>query len=372
LKSSDGYYPPTITGIKRYMSHVPVGRAVSCNGLDTLPRGSFGGYEAPPDDVVDLILTVHKEPLYRKRMIGAFITDKRYRHVAQRHVKDAMKNFQAALNVDKEMTMNGSLGQMTHLNGLVIENEDIFTLIANGSLGNLEWLNLGTNQIEDAGISALVGAIASGSLWNLDRLSPMKTIGDAGMESLSSAIAMVFMGKLQKLFLHRNKIGDSGMIAFANAIKPTPENPMGSLGNLEQLFLCENQIGDEGMKSLSSAIASGSMGKLEKLSLRFNNIGEAGMKSFAKAIKPSTENPMGSLRTLTNLHIDNNHIGDAGMVAFAEALKPSDEFSTGSLANITRLTFGKNQIGREGMKEFFSVLSSGCLASLTNVCGTLQ
>ena len=37
------------------------------------------------------------------------------------------------------------------------------------------------------------------------------------------------MGALEELNLSWNEIGDAGMIAFADAIKPTAENPIGSL-----------------------------------------------------------------------------------------------------------------------------------------------
>jgi hypothetical protein len=73
------------------------------------------------------------------------------------------------------------------------------------------------------------------------------------------------MANLKELDLFSNQIGDAGMIAFADAIKPTPENPMGSLALLERLFLVGNQIGDEGMKAFSSAIYSGSLASLRTL-----------------------------------------------------------------------------------------------------------
>ena len=70
------------------------------------------------------------------------------------------------------------------------------------------------------------------------------------------------LGSLQQLWLQGNQIGDAGMIAFAEALKPNSNFPMGSLASLTRLDLSINQIGDEGMKAFSTALSSGSMGKL--------------------------------------------------------------------------------------------------------------
>ena len=44
------------------------------------------------------------------------------------------------------------------------------------------------------------------------------------------------------------------MVAFSNAIKPTPENPMGALPKLESLNLWNNSIGDVGLADLGGAL----------------------------------------------------------------------------------------------------------------------
>ena len=51
-------------------------------------------------------------------------------------------------------------------------------------------------------------------------------------------------------------IGDDGIIAFANAIEPTPEHPMGAVRELLRLDLSTNQIGDAGLVAFSAAISS--------------------------------------------------------------------------------------------------------------------
>ena len=104
------------------------------------------------------------------------------------------------------------------------------------------------------------------------------------------------------------------MVAFANAIEPTPENPMGALAKLKYLFLTDNQVGDEGIKAFASAIASGALGSCQVINLRSNNIGEAGMQAFSDAIRS------GALGLCTTIYLGENKIGDVGMQALATAV----------------------------------------------------
>ena len=78
--------------------------------------------------------------------------------------------------------MNGSLGQMTDINS-AWNYEDLFTVIATGSLANLATLSLGGQQI-----------------------------GDEGMTSFSPAIATGLLGNLKQLYLYDNKIGNAGVV----------------------------------------------------------------------------------------------------------------------------------------------------------------
>ena len=68
------------------------------------------------------------------------------------------------------------------------------------SLGKLETLNLGSNQIGDEGIKAFSAVIASGSLGSLKELYLYgNQIGYGGMKAFSDAIASGALGKLKKL-----------------------------------------------------------------------------------------------------------------------------------------------------------------------------
>ena len=90
------------------------------------------------------------------------------------------------------------------------------------------------------------------------------------MIAFSNAISSGALANLYHLDLEENQISDTGMVAFAHAIKPTPANPMGSIGNLEGLYLNNNQISDAGMTAFSSAVTSGSLPALQEVDLDDN------------------------------------------------------------------------------------------------------
>ena len=63
------------------------------------------------------------------------------------------------------------------------------------------------------------------------------------------------LANLVDLQLGNNQIGDTGMIAFVDAIKPTDEIPMGGLGCLQKLELHSNPASDSA-KNAVQAVAS--------------------------------------------------------------------------------------------------------------------
>eukprot|EP00966_Prymnesium_polylepis_P248345 5741827-Prymnesium_polylepis.1 len=98
------------------------------------------------------------------------------------------------------------------------------------------------------------------------------------MVAFSAAIATGALGRLTRLFLGGNRIGNPGIRAIANACTG------GALVGLEQLMLFKNRISDEGMISLAEAIGKGALANLEALDLRYNRISDAGMKVFAEVV----------------------------------------------------------------------------------------
>ena len=77
------------------------------------------------------------------------------------------------------------------------------------------------------------------------------------MAAFASAVDRGAMANLEKLYLSSNKIGDSGMAAFADAIAAS-----GALAKLSYLNLEDNRIGDAGVTALAGAIARGALAKL--------------------------------------------------------------------------------------------------------------
>ena len=207
------------------------------------------------------------------------------------------------------------------------------------------------------GRAAKKGTLGMVKKFSKDRIdNRVRKLGE--LENLWCLVARGSLGKLKELGLEGNQIGDAGMIAFADAIKVTPENPMGALGKLQTLNLRWNQIGDEGMKAFSDAIAIGSLGNLVDLRLSGNKIGDAGMMPFADAIKPTAKNPSGALAKLGTLILNSNQIGDDGIKAF------SDVIANGALPKLERLWLRGNKIGDAGTTALAGAITSGALGVL--------
>ena len=82
-----------------------------------------------------------------------------------------------------------------------------------------QWLDLGGNQIGDAGLTALAKVVGSGALASLLQLSLISNlIGDAGLSALASACASGALAQLTVLGLSRNQIGDAGLSSLAVAV----------------------------------------------------------------------------------------------------------------------------------------------------------
>ena len=104
--------------------------------------------------------------------------------------------------------------------------------------------------------------------------------------SLIRLIASSALANLDTLYLDGNGIDGGGMAAFAEALKPTPMLPTGTLGGLKRLDLNQNKIGSEGMIAFSS-IASGALANLKELWLSSNST-----KSLKLAIIANRQNNM--------------------------------------------------------------------------------
>jgi hypothetical protein len=129
--------------------------------------------------------------------------------------------------------------------------------------------------------------------------------------------------------LSRNQIGDDGITALAQAIKPVSEGGSGAMANCQSLNLVLNKIGDAGMEAFASACARGAMGKCTDLALSYNQIGDAGITALAQAITPVSEGGSGALPQCMYFSFHSNQIGDAGITALAQAITPVSEGGSG-------------------------------------------
>ena len=79
-------------------------------------------------------------------------------------------------------------------------------------------------------------------------------IGDAGIEALAKATINGAMANVTFLDLSVNQIGDNGMAAFAQAIKPTSEGGSGALAQLTWLSLTGNPASQSAQQAAKDAI----------------------------------------------------------------------------------------------------------------------
>jgi hypothetical protein len=87
------------------------------------------------------------------------------------------------------------------------------------NLGKAAKLNAQSKSLDYADVAVLVTLANNGSLRALTSLNlGFNQIGDAGMGDFSRAFASGSMGELKHLYLSENVIGDAGMIKFSEAL----------------------------------------------------------------------------------------------------------------------------------------------------------
>ena len=165
---------------------------------------------------------------------------------------------------------------------------------ASPHLKNLTHLDLGWNNIRDAGAQALA---ASPHLTNLTRLHLAgNQIGDAGAQALADSSQIK---NLTRLDLGVNWIGDIGARSLAG-------NP--HLKNLTRLELGANRIGAAGAQALAGSLH---LKNLTHLSLRRNQIGDIGAQALAGSPH---------LSSLSHLDLAGNQIGERVLAQIARTI----------------------------------------------------
>jgi uncharacterized protein (TIGR02996 family) len=176
-------------------------------------------------------------------------------------------------------------------------------------LAELEELDLGGNELQDAGALALAEVPFS----RLRRLALAScSFGKNGGRGL---LRSPHLARLRQLRLHENAIGDAGAVAIARS----------RMRSLEDLDLQQCAIRDEGVSELAG---SPNLRALRRWRLGGNLIGDKGARAIADSIHT---------RGLTSLDLARCRIGDEGAVALAA-----------SASDTLELALAQNPIGDEG------------------------
>eukprot|EP01114_Cavostelium_apophysatum_P000258 TRINITY_DN1024_c0_g2_i1.p1 TRINITY_DN1024_c0_g2~~TRINITY_DN1024_c0_g2_i1.p1 ORF type:complete len:803 (+),score=220.76 TRINITY_DN1024_c0_g2_i1:98-2506(+) len=164
---------------------------------------------------------------------------------------------------------------------------------------SLSNLILPKNKIGDSGAKALAEALVSSSVTALD-LSDNK-IGAAGVSCLTDLL--VTNKTLTAIHLGGNNITQKGAAYLRLALDQN--------NTLTSLDLPNSKLNDEGLAHIAHGLRNNS--SLTKLNLSTNEFSAEGAKQIANALWNNT--------SLASLSLSYNKIGDVGAVAFAEALE---------------------------------------------------
>lgn len=166
-------------------------------------------------------------------------------------------------------------------------------------------------------------------------------------------------GRLVKLNLSKNDLGDNGLQAIAVKLSSCPAlehlnlsyNDFGVIGveylagvlgqckGLRHIDLYANRIGDDGVGILVDAIGE-CCPNIDSIVLGANNIGPAGIERLAGVL--------GKWQNLFNIDLCCNQIGNAGVERLASVLP--------NCKNMSHLNLAYNQIGPEGAEHLARML----------------
>jgi len=148
-------------------------------------------------------------------------------------------------------------------------------------------LNLSKNQIDDAGVSQLVKALAGKENLAIVNLSGNK-IGDEGAKAIAEGLSAEGLN-VPHLELGNNQIGNDGAAALGKFLE--------SNKSVSKVYLNNNQIGDVGAAAIAAGITNN--GKVSVLDLSNNKIGAAGALAIRELLA--------SNRELAEVSLSGNH-----------------------------------------------------------------
>ena len=109
-------------------------------------------------------------------------------------------------------------------------------------------------------------------------------IGNAGASALAGALSSINLRTLEELHLDNNEIGDPGASALFQRMSPN-ENGEVILTELKTLSLSNNALNDASVTALAGAIAGGALRGCKKVILDGNPVTKATAKTVKKALK---------------------------------------------------------------------------------------
>ena len=141
----------------------------------------------------------------------------------------------------------------------------------------LSRLNLGGNQLTDAGLETLRPLLAGRLSQQLVSFQYGEGMTAAGVSTLVALLADGHLANLEQLNLSDNKLSDAGAQALAAALSAD------QLPNLAELRVSGNAIGDAGAEALAAAVRGGGGVSLEKLVVGDNAFGDASTEALRAA-----------------------------------------------------------------------------------------
>eukprot|EP00941_MAST-03F_sp_MAST-3F-sp1_P002551 g2551.t1 len=217
-------------------------------------------------------------------------------------------------------------------------SQEALALAVKATEPNLTDLQLNCNNLGDEGLGLLVklGLHGNSSLIGLK-------IRNNGITMKGISKLCIFLRekscKLQVLHLCDNNIGKRGCIELSAALR---RNHF-----ISDLSLHKNEIGDDGVVALSESFvyaekiraASGARKKIKKLDISFNNISDEGAKGIAA-----------SLHMIESLNISQNEITSIGASHISRAILNGSE----RFFHLKILDISHNPIGSRGASFLFA------------------
>ena len=258
------------------------------------------------------------------------------------------------------------INSLVHLNELDISNNNIDRIEVEKLVNSLvplpssfkynkiklTILNIGSNNIGDAGAIAIAKVLTYYELTKLDISN--NNIDESG--AIAIAKALEINSSLTILDISNNNIDESGVKEIAKALQINT--------TLKELIIVGNNIYDDGVQFIAKALTLNS--SLTKLDISYNNIGNAGAKFIEEALKKNT--------TLKALIIDNNFISDDLLTKIKEALENKSQINNllENKSQINNLLENKSQINKLSKTENPTILRQKRINELQSRLSSLK